>query len=241
MSWFENWFDENYLSVYQHRNDLDALKQTELILKNVPLTKKDALLDLGCGNGRHVEIFHKKKFFVEGIDLSPTLINLAKQRNPELNLKVANFLTYKNRNYYTLITSLFTSWGYYDSEEDNLLVFKNAYLNLKERGFFWLDYFNAHQIREELGEKLKEKHFASAKGEKIIEKKYIRKNKIIKEIEVISSTNKRKYLESVSLYDQLELVSVLEKLNFKIKKTFGDYSGGEYHKRSPRLILLMQK
>ena len=68
MNWFENWFDENYLDVYRHRNDLDALRQIELILKNVSLSKRDKILDLGCGIGRHVEILHKKKFLVEGID-----------------------------------------------------------------------------------------------------------------------------------------------------------------------------
>ena len=104
-----------------------------------------------------------------------------------------------------------------------------------------MDYFNAFQIRKELEGKTKESSFISHGGKTIFEKKYIRKNRIIKQIEIISAKNKKQYLESVSLYDLRMLTSLLEKLNFKIIKVFGNYSGEEYNEKSPRLILLVQK
>lgn len=50
------------------------------------------MLDLGCGNGRLLELFKGKNIIYTGVDSSERLIEIARRRNPEANFFVADGL-----------------------------------------------------------------------------------------------------------------------------------------------------
>ena len=78
--WFEVWFNtDEYLDVYQHRNEADANALVQLILKNVNLDRNASVLDLACGAGRHSILFAKRGFKVTAVDLSDNLLRVAKK------------------------------------------------------------------------------------------------------------------------------------------------------------------
>ncbi|MBF8280431.1 MAG: methyltransferase protein [Candidatus Magasanikbacteria bacterium] len=56
----------------------DDLKPLTLLVKD-----GDLILDLGCGNGRLLELFQNKKIHYIGADFSPALIAIAKERNAD--------------------------------------------------------------------------------------------------------------------------------------------------------------
>ncbi len=242
MNWFEEWFDENYLEVYAHRNTEDARQQVKIILKIIPLNQEDAVLDVGCGVGRYVKLFHEKNYSITGIDLSEKLIKLGKEKNPALDLQTANAINFLKEEHYKLILSLFTSWGYYEEDNDNFLILKNIYHNLKPGGFFWLDYVNPYLLKKI---KNQEKNiFISKNNKKVTELKYLKGNRVIKEIEIasLSSSTKRHYLESLRIYALPELHDFFKKLDFTILKVMGNYNGDLYQEeKSPRVIFLLQK
>ena len=47
--WYEQWFDENYLALYRHRDRGDAEEQVRLIIDTLKLSRETAILDLACG------------------------------------------------------------------------------------------------------------------------------------------------------------------------------------------------
>jgi len=53
---------------------------------------KDRILDLGCGNGRLLELFKNKDIEYIGIDNSKELIKIAKQKYPDANFQVGSAL-----------------------------------------------------------------------------------------------------------------------------------------------------
>ncbi len=60
--WFKDWFNtEEYLNVYQHRNENDAEEHINLILNNVQIPQNANVLDMACGAGRHCNINGPKK------------------------------------------------------------------------------------------------------------------------------------------------------------------------------------
>ena len=73
-TWYREWFGEDYLAVYKHRDSSDAKDLIGLIRTNVPLDYYMRVLDLGCGNGRHAFALlpHVQKIF--GLDLSEKLL-----------------------------------------------------------------------------------------------------------------------------------------------------------------------
>ncbi|MCX8183628.1 MAG: class I SAM-dependent methyltransferase [Crenarchaeota archaeon] len=105
------------------------------------------ILDLCCGNGRIAISFAKKGFRAVGIDLSPTFIEDAKARARELGVsKMTHFICGDVRRlpslvpsdvYFDVVTSVWTSIGYYDKSED-LVVFKQARQLTREGGILFI-------------------------------------------------------------------------------------------------------
>ena len=53
--WFEEWFGEEYLHLYPHRNEADAERVVGLLIARRSLGgKAGACLDVACGAGRHL-------------------------------------------------------------------------------------------------------------------------------------------------------------------------------------------
>ncbi|MFL5571693.1 MAG: hypothetical protein ACJ772_14060, partial [Gemmatimonadaceae bacterium] len=54
--WFEEWFGEDYLDIYQHRDETEAERAIELIASNLAGRDINTVLDLACGAGRHTKV-----------------------------------------------------------------------------------------------------------------------------------------------------------------------------------------
>ena len=92
--WFEEWFGEEYLQLYPHRDDADAQRAVALIRESVGLRPGWRVLDVACGAGRHAKAFRAAGARCVGLDLSATLLRLARQvavrlRFAELGIDVA--------------------------------------------------------------------------------------------------------------------------------------------------------
>ena len=75
------------------------------------------LLDVACGSGLHLEHL-KVQFDAEGLDLSPELLAISRERNPELTHHVADMRSFKLEARFDVITCLFSSIGYMTTLED---------------------------------------------------------------------------------------------------------------------------
>lgn len=241
--WFEEWFNtEEYLDVYRHRNEAEAAKLVELILNNVSIQPGSDIIDFACGAGRHSIIFAEKGFNVTALDLSPNLLNIARKRAAELNLKI-NFINADLRNFcitskFDMAVNLFTSFGYFENDEENFSLFSNASGVLNENGYFVIDYFNAKYIADNLvfhSEDL-------INGKKIIQEREIIGNRVIKKIIIGTNGTTKRYTESVRLYSDMELISAIEKSGLKVLNIFGNFNGSKFDlNSSPRIIIISGK
>lgn len=71
----------------------------------------NCLLDVACGTGRHLE-YLGRRFVVEGLDLSPELLEIARRRNPGVPLHHADMVDFDLGRTFDVITCLFSSIGY---------------------------------------------------------------------------------------------------------------------------------
>src|SRR6266850_155017 len=51
--WFEEWFGEEYLQLYPHRDAAEAERAVALILERTGFVPGWRVLDVACGAGRH--------------------------------------------------------------------------------------------------------------------------------------------------------------------------------------------
>ncbi len=241
--WFKDWFSsEEYLSVYQHRNHEDAQKLLELIIRETKLSKDASILDAACGAGRHCINLALWGFNVTGFDLSKSLLKKAKSdaalQKIEIDLFCADIRKIYLCKKFDLILNLFTSFGYFNNDEENFCFVRTAYNLLNKNCYYVLDYLNANFVINNLvPETIKE-----AKNKKIVELRRIENGRVVKEITIQNGAKKNSYLESVQLYSKEKIIAEFEKIGFNFDKLFGDYEGSVFNEnKSPRLILFFKR
>ena len=241
--WFEDWFNsKEYLDVYQHRNESDATLLFELIIKNIEIPRKGKVLDLACGPGRHSILFARKGFDVTGIDLSENLLRVAESAARKEKLEI-QFIKADLRNIeltetFDLVVNLFTSFGFFDKDEDNFSIFRTASDLLKPGGYFVFDFLNSAFIENNLVRESREDKLL----EKIIQKRRIEGDRVIKDIIIKYKGTVKTFYESVKLYRVGELKEAIKEKGLAIKKTFGDFTGRDFmEESSPRIIIIAQK
>jgi cyclopropane fatty-acyl-phospholipid synthase-like methyltransferase len=241
--WFREWFNtDEYLYVYRNRNEQDAKKLVELIIKNVNLPENSRVLDLACGAGRHSVLFAQKGFKVTAVDLSENLLKVARLSAKEANVNI-NFVQADIRHFcinkkFDLIANLFTSFGYFDDDKENFLLFDTVQELLNKNGSFALDYFNPIYIRKNLVKKSEEPF----NGGKIIQEREIVGSRVIKRIKIIKDGKVKNFIENVRMYSLDEIENEIKKRGMKIKHIYGNSNGDSFAaEKSKRIILIAQK
>jgi len=75
------------------------------------------LLDVACGTGRHMERL-SKHYQVEGLDLNPQLLEIARTRLPDVPLHVGDMTNFELGRCFDVITLLFSSIAYVKTVEN---------------------------------------------------------------------------------------------------------------------------
>ncbi len=146
-NWFKDWFNSDYYHIlYSERDIQEAESFLNRFFTLWPVRENSTVLDLGCGKGRHSLYLSKKKLKVTGIDLSQESIRHACQfSNANLEFFVHDMRKVFRENYYDLVFNLFTSFGYFDSDEEHIQTLMNINKNLKDGGVLMLDYLNSQK------------------------------------------------------------------------------------------------
>lgn len=155
--WFKAAFGAHYPLLYQHRNLPEAKRCLELLngLVSLPQVGSGRILDLGCGDGRHLEILNGWGYDPVGLDLSAELLGYARDRghgnfSPCLTRGDMRCLPYRAVSF-AAVLSLFTAFGYFGSPSANQDPVREIARVLVPGGHWYLDYFDGDQVRKELG------------------------------------------------------------------------------------------
>ncbi|MDY0779245.1 class I SAM-dependent methyltransferase [Tenacibaculum sp. IB213877] len=236
--WFTSWFNTPYYHVlYKHRNDADAQLFMQNLVSYLQLRKNAHIADLPCGKGRHSIFLNSLGYRVTGGDLSKNSIEYAKQfENNSLHFEVWDMRN-PLENKYDAVFNLFTSFGYFDNDTDDISVLKGMKKGLKQDGFLVLDFLNVIKTERTLvKEETKE-----IDGISFHIKREIKDGFIQKHISFIADDKQHSYTEKVKFLDINTMKSHFSKVGLTIIDTFGDYHLHAFDKEnSNRLILIAQ-
>ncbi len=249
-NWFEDFFNKDYLMLYSRKGIFltkQAKKETNFIIKVLNLSKNSKILDLACGHGRHTIRLAKKGYKLTGVDLSKTLLNSAKKFAKKEKVE-ARFIRNDMRkisfkNEFDAVINLFSSFGYFPQEKENLKVLKVINESLKPGGKFLLDLLNKDRFFKQLSiSKLKKIWWKSGNNYILEDISSSRNKKFVNYLTIISPKGKIRHAHAfMRLFDLSEIKKHLEKIGFKILRIYGDYQGKKFTSLSPRLIILAQK
>ena len=99
-----------YDQLYHFMDHADlAARVRERVLERMPTAR--TLLDVGCGTGQHLHHL-SSRFEVEGVDLNPDLLRIARERCPGVPLHEGDMTTFMLPRRYDVIICLFSSIAY---------------------------------------------------------------------------------------------------------------------------------
>jgi SAM-dependent methyltransferase len=238
MSWFESWFDSPYYHIlYQHRDETEAKFFLDNLLNELQLPEKASILDLACGKGRHSIYLNSKGYRVTGADLSPESIQAANLHATEdLNFIVQDMREPIKSKLFDAVFNLFTSFGYFDSEAENLKVLEAVRQNLvPEKGVFVLDFMNAAKaVKNLVLSETKE-----LQGIRFEIRRFVENRKIIKEIRFSDKGRDYYFTEMVNAFLLKDFEQMFQRCGLSIEKFYGNYALDAFDvENSDRLILI---
>ncbi|MFT7335885.1 MAG: SAM-dependent methyltransferase [Porticoccaceae bacterium] len=237
-TWFSSWFDTDYYHIlYKGRNYREAQVFMDNITHYLNLPEKAKVLDLACGKGRHSIYLNQLGFDVLGADLSENSIAIAnKNANKTLHFKVHDMRDPFEEKY-DAIFNLFTSFGYFENDEDNLKTLKSIKESLSEYGFAVIDFMNVTQVLNTLvPEETK-----TVDDINFHIKRYLKDGYIYKEIDFEDKGQSFHFTERVKALTLNDFETLMEEAGIYLLDIFGDYKLKKFHKtESERLIMIFK-
>jgi SAM-dependent methyltransferase len=232
MAWYQEWFGEEYLELYAHRDENEARQQVAFFRKQCGLIDGE-VLDLACGMGRHIQELQALGYHAVGCDLSYTLLRTGITEYGAMPVVRADMrhLPFCDGVFEGLV-NFFTSFGYFASEEENQQVVREMARVLAPGAQFLFDYLNVHR---ELDKLVVRESLESPKGTVGIERWFDPHDRSFNKRITIGE---KRYLERVRGYDLEEISAMFAACNLSIRSAFGDFDSSPFDHSAPRLILV---
>lgn len=238
--WFKNWFDTEYYHIlYKNRDWQEAELFIDNLISNLKINTNSLILDMPCGKGRHSIYLNKKGFNVTGVDLSPHSIQCSNRfANATLAFFVHDMRKVFKENYFDAVLNLFTSIGYFENKNENADVINAAAQCLKTGGIFVLDFMNVKKTVN----CLVDAETKQIDGILFEIKRWVEKNNIIKQIDIIDGEKKFTYFEKVNTLTLADFTIWMNSFNIEVTTVFGNYSLSPFNENtSERLIIIGKK
>ena len=240
MAWYREWFGEEYLELYSHRDASEAEEHVDFVERCLGAPRSearpDAVLDLACGAGRHTLALRRRGYRALGVDLSLTL--LAHMRGPKVAGDMCR-LPFAGESF-DWVLSFFTSFGYFERERENFQVLEEIVRVLVPDGRFLIDLMNPGPVLANLAPR----DFEESEGRRVdIERWYDTGSQRMNKRITVRTTGEepRIFRESVRLYRPEEVTIGLRWAGLEVDALFGNFQGDPYERDSERLILLGHK
>jgi SAM-dependent methyltransferase len=245
MEWFEN--DDFWREFYPFMFSDERFAATpDEVSRILALTQCSggSVLDLCCGPGRHSVEFAQRGFKVTGVDRSPFLLEKAREHAAKSGASV-QWIEQDMREFvrpasFDLACSLFTSFGYFEDEQDDLRVLRNIHQSLEEKGVLIIEVLGKERLARVWKDTMCNE---LADGSLIFQRPQIRDDwtRIRSEWTLVKESHSRSFTFEHTIYSGRELKDRLLSCGFKQVQLFGDLQGSRYDLDAMRLVAVARK
>ena len=239
--YFKNWYleltrDDRRISEDRTRREVNFLE------KILDLPKGAKMLDLCCGHGRHL-ILLAKKYDMTGLDMDEKALEEARAKAKENKVSPrivsGDMRDIPFRDEFDAVVNMFTSFGYFNDDSENLKVLKEINMSLKNNGLLVLDLRNKKETDNFLPRhwfKHKDKYF-------LMENSFNESSdqEGVKMIVIDEKGGVQKTGFSIKLYSLDRIMAMLNEAGFSVQEKYGSIDGAQYSASSNRMILLAKK
>jgi len=237
-NWFASWFDTPYYhTLYKDRDEEEAEFFMDNLVHYLNLPEDAKILDLCCGKGRHAFHLNQLGYDVTGADLSANSIAEAKEMaTGSLHFQVHDMREQFDEKF-DAIFNLFTSFGYFEDDADNLKTLIAMRDSLTETGFAVIDFMKVNQVIANLvPEEVK-----TVDNIDFHINRYVKDGHIYKEIDFEDQGEKYHFTEKVQALTLQDFEVMMEEAGIYLLDIFGDHKLRKFHKtESERLIMIFK-
>jgi SAM-dependent methyltransferase len=201
------------------------------------------VLDLCCGPGRHTVPLALKGIEVTAVDLSPFLLERAKENARKANVApefvLADMRTFVRPNTFDLALNLFTSFGYFEQRDEDRTVLANVHESLRPGGAFVMDMMGKEIVARGWGTKVDELPDGSV---------WVQRPQIVedwtrmKHHDIFIANGSVLHFEFTHrIYSGQELRDLMLSAGFEDVSLFGDLEGHPYGPGATRLVAVGRK
>jgi len=245
----KEWFDDDsfwrelYPFMFPKERIADADEQ---IVKALALTKPagKSVLDLCCGPGRCSIALAKRGFSVTGVDRTTHLLNKARAKARAAHVKIEwvqkDMRDFARPDYFALVLSMFTSFGYFDDRQDDMIVLENMFTSLRPGGACLIEVLGKERLAKILQPTTST---LLADGTMVVERHEIFDDwtRVRNEWLVIRNGRVKSFKFHHTIYSGLELRERMERVGFVAVTLHGNLDGDEYGPNGERLIAIGRK
>jgi SAM-dependent methyltransferase len=182
------------------------------------------LLDLGCATGGYVAELTSLGYATKGLDLDPTMIEVAKNKHPDIasHFYVSNLVDFDTTIHYHGMFCIGNTLVHLPNESSMLKFFQRVYHALEDHGTFILQIVNYDRI---LSKKIEALPTIELNGRRF-ERSYRHENKKIVFQTVLSYQEERYEAETILLPLQSNhLLRLLQQAGFSYLECYGGFDG----------------
>jgi SAM-dependent methyltransferase len=241
LDWYED--DSFWIELYPFlfpQSRLEAApNEVELILDLAGKPVK-SVLDLCCGPGRHSLAFAGHGLQVTAVDRTSFYLDMAKERAFDEGVKI-EWIQEDMRNFvrpdaFDLVVSMFTSFGFFETEEDDIKVLDNIYRSLARDGIL---------VMEVAGKEWVAEHFEDTSTDELPDGSILfQRHKVVKEWRRIQNEwillkggKAKTFKFEHTIYSGRELSDRVRNAGFREVRLLGDLEGSDYGFGAKRLVV----
>ena len=244
--WFE---DESFWSTWKpsmfgEERWEQASEEVDYVLELLNVPEGAEILDLCCGPGRHALELARRGYRVTGVDRSEDyLADLRKSANGEgLEIEVVceDMRRFRRPEAFDAAINLFTSFGYFRDQEDDVRVARNLFESLRSGGKLLMELMGKEvlaRIFRPRGWCEREDGAIELRICEVTENWTWIKNRWI----LVRDGERIEHKVEHRLYSAAELLALLEQAGFSDFEVYGHLSATPYDQQARRLVVLAHK
>ena len=194
------------------------------------------IIDAACGTGILAGELHERNYKVLGVDVSLEMIEVARRKNPNIQLYVEDIRFMKLGMEADLITCVFDSINYLLDEAQLSQACQNIHKHLKHEGYFLFD-FNTPAHYEKNSPFMIDQDIEGKKFKHTGE--YNKERRIAKITFDFGNGGIEEHIQRA--YTREEVTSQLSKSGFRVLEVFQDFELTPPNETSERIFFLAQK
>ena len=242
--WWRQLFTPEFFNPADDLHLALAPRQAAFLMKALALKRGAALLDLCCGPGRHSVLLARKGLRVTGLDYSRPYLCQARERARRLGVPVrfvrGDMRALPFRGEFDAVINLFTSFGYFDRQSENLSVLRGVRKALKPGGLLFMEMMNLGWVTRNFTAR----DWTTLDGGYLLEERQLRnggRRIVTRWVRVYPDGRSVERRLALHNYDQGSLSAMLRRAGLAPVRFWGGFAGEPLRPGSKRLMVLARR